>query len=62
MKPVLWISLGVVVSVALVVIGLAGGWALWGRHVWPRATMTRRGQVPGSKTTAAGGGAVWARE
>jgi hypothetical protein len=34
MKPVLWIGLGIVVSVALVVIGLAGGWALWGRHVW----------------------------
>ena len=34
MKTVLWISLGIVVAVALVLSGLGVGWALWGRSLW----------------------------
>jgi hypothetical protein len=34
MKNVLWIGLGVLIVVAIVLVGLVGGWALWGRHVW----------------------------
>ena len=34
MKAVLRIGSGIVVVVALVLIGLAGGWALWGRRLW----------------------------
>jgi hypothetical protein len=34
MKTALWIGLGIGVVVALVVFGLAVGWALWGRHLW----------------------------
>ena len=31
MKMVLRIGLGIVLAVGLVLIGLTGGWALWGR-------------------------------
>lgn len=34
MKTILWIGLGVVAVFALVLVGLLGGWALWGRQVW----------------------------
>jgi hypothetical protein len=34
MSPVLQIGLSVVLVVALVFIGLAVGWALWGRQLW----------------------------
>ncbi|MGD1992720.1 MAG: hypothetical protein PVI59_05955 [Anaerolineae bacterium] len=34
MKTVLWIGLGVAVVFGLVLVGLVGGWAIWGRHVW----------------------------
>ena len=34
MKTTLWIGLGVVGVIVLVVAGLAGGWALWGRQLW----------------------------
>jgi len=45
MKTVLWTSLGIVVVVALVVVGLAAGWALWGRQLWaaPSAYALDRG-------------------
>jgi hypothetical protein len=34
MKTALFISLGIVLVIAFVVLGLAVGWALWGRHLW----------------------------
>ena len=34
MNTVLRIGLGIVVTAALVVVGLAVGWALWGRQLW----------------------------
>ena len=34
MKTVLRIGLGIVLGVALVLIGLSAGWALWGRRLW----------------------------
>lgn len=34
MKSWLWVGLGIVAVVGLVVGGLAGGWALWGRPLW----------------------------
>ncbi|MGD2144044.1 MAG: hypothetical protein PVF54_06155 [Anaerolineae bacterium] len=34
MKTALWIGAGIVVVVALVLAGLAGGWALWGQRLW----------------------------
>ncbi len=37
MRTSIWISLGVVAVVAIVVVGLTAGWALWGRHVWTMA-------------------------
>jgi hypothetical protein len=37
MRTVFWIGLGVFVVVALVVAGLAAGWALWGRQLWAAA-------------------------
>jgi hypothetical protein len=37
MRMVLWIGLGILVVVALVVAGLAAGWALWGRQLWAAA-------------------------
>jgi hypothetical protein len=37
MKSVIWIGLGIFVVIALVVAGLAAGWALWGRQLWATA-------------------------
>jgi hypothetical protein len=37
MRTVLWIGLGIFAVVALVVAGLAAGWALWGRQLWAAA-------------------------
>jgi hypothetical protein len=34
MKTGLWIGLGILVVVALVLAGLAAGWALWGQRLW----------------------------
>lgn len=34
MRTGLWIGLTVVVVIALVVVGLTAGWALWGRQLW----------------------------
>jgi len=36
-KTVIWIGLGIFVVIALVVAGLAAGWALWGRQLWAAA-------------------------
>jgi hypothetical protein len=33
-RNIVWIGLGIFVVVALVVAGLAAGWALWGRQLW----------------------------
>lgn len=37
MRTVLLIGLGIVVVMALAVVGLAAGWALWGRQIWTAA-------------------------
>jgi hypothetical protein len=34
MRTGLWIGLGILVVVALVLAGLAAGWALWGQRLW----------------------------
>lgn len=54
MRIGLWIGLGIVVVIALVVIGLAAGWALWGRQLWaagPFAALETTAGA-GSKTDA----------
>jgi hypothetical protein len=56
MKPVLWIGLGIVVSVAVVIIGLAGGWALWGRHVWATGHHNAQWMDPGAQEDCGGWG------
>ncbi len=47
MKTVLWISLGIVVVVALAVVGLAAGWALWGRQLWAASSAYAMDRGPG---------------
>jgi hypothetical protein len=56
MKPVLWIGVGIVVSVAVVIIGLAGGWALWGRHVWATGHHNAQWIGPGAQGDCGGWG------
>ena len=34
MKTVMWVGLGIALTVALVLVGLAVGWAVWGRQLW----------------------------
>ena len=34
MKTILRIGLGIVLAAGLVLVGLTGGWALWGRRLW----------------------------
>ena len=34
MRNALWIGVGVLVVIALVLVGLVGGWVLWGQSVW----------------------------
>jgi len=46
MKTAIWIGLGIVVVMALVVAGLAAGWALWGRQLWSAAPSYRLGSGP----------------
>jgi len=47
MRTVLLIGVGIVVVMALVVAGLAVGWALWGRQLWTAApTYALDGDVP----------------
>jgi hypothetical protein len=36
-RNIIWIGLGIFVVIALVVAGLAAGWALWGRQLWAAA-------------------------
>lgn len=36
-RHIVWIGLGILVVIALVVAGLAAGWALWGRQLWAAA-------------------------
>jgi hypothetical protein len=39
MRAGLWIGIGILVVMGLVVVGLLGGWALWGRQVWATGTV-----------------------
>jgi hypothetical protein len=34
MRNALWIGVGVFVVIALVLLGLVGGWVLWGQNMW----------------------------
>jgi hypothetical protein len=48
MKTALWIGLGIVVVIALVVFGLAVGWAMWGRHLWAAGPFAAPGMAGGT--------------
>ena len=63
MKSILYIGLGIVLTAALVLIGLTVGWALWGRRLWAGPEygvgpgMMRRWSTPSAP--CAGSGVGW---
>jgi hypothetical protein len=48
MKTALFIGLGIVLVIALVVFGLAVGWAMWGRHLWAAGPFAAPGMAAGA--------------
>lgn len=63
MKTWLWIGLGFVVVFALVVSGLAVGWAVWGRQLWAAGPFAMPGTLAGCSGwgSAAGPGMMGGR-
>jgi hypothetical protein len=56
MKNLLWIGLGIMVVIALVVAGLAAGWALWGRKLWAAGPSATPGIAMGGRLPQGCGG------
>ena len=45
MKAGLWFGVGVVVTIVVVLVVLAGGWLLWGRGIWGMPMFAGRGMM-----------------
>ncbi len=66
MKAGLWFGIGVVATIVVVLVVMAGGWLLWGRGAWGMPMFGRPGMMGGSNfddscDTGRWGGRGWRR-